>query len=166
MKKVLGLFVALSIFSTSFGSGSASVLPSNKPAKINASEVFIPIGKNGQKISLLDLSKIRVKEFETISGRKMKFSDKVKFRLGQKQLSNSINSDNTIDAKKLGSLKPGKKATEKSRQYLRIWLVLLAAAIILSILGIFVGFLWIIGLIASLGALIFFILWLIELSKG
>lgn len=165
MKKIIVLFVALSIFNLSFASGSASGLTNIKPAKQNAAQIFIPIGKDGQKISLLELSQIKLKEFETLTGRQLKFSDKLKFKIGQRQLANSINADGTINNKKLANLNTSKRATEQSKKYLRIWLVLLAASILLYILSLAVSFFWILGLIASLGAAVFFVLWIIELSK-
>ncbi len=165
MKKFLGLFIALSILTSSFASGNASLLPSSKPAKINAANVFIPIGKD-RKVSLLDLSHMRVKDFESITGRKLSFSEKVKFTLGQKQLAKSINNDGTINNKKLASLNPAQRATEKSHRYLRIWLVLLVISIAFSILSIVSSFFWVIGALAGLGAVVFFVLWLIELSKS
>ena len=58
------------------------------------------------------------------------------------------------------------KADGKERQYLRLWLILLAVAIVFSILGIFVSFLWWISYLAGLGAAIFFILWIIEKAGG
>jgi len=166
MKKIIGLVVALSIFNLSFASGSATDLTFNMPAKQNAAHIFIPIGKDGQKISLLELSKIKVKDFETLTGRQLKFSDKLKFKIGQKQLANSIHADGTINNKKLANLNTTKRATEQSRKYLRIWLVLLAASIILYLLSLAISFLWILGLLASLGAAVFFVLWIIELSKS
>lgn len=165
MKKFLGLILGLSVFTTSFAVGSSVAPASSNPAKINAGEFFIPIGKDGQKISLLDLSQMKVKEFEALTDRKMKFVDKIKFRLGQKQLAKSINADGTISTKKLTSLNQSPQATEKSRKYLRLWLILLGVAIVISILGVFVPFLWIIGSLAGLASLVFFVLWIIEMSK-
>ena len=66
-----------------------------------ASEVFLPIGSSGQKISLMNLSTIDVKDFENLSGRHLKFFDRLGFKLAQKKLRNSINADGTIDNKKL-----------------------------------------------------------------
>jgi hypothetical protein len=140
-------------------------LPVKDPAPVKASEFFVPIGKDGAKISILDLSEIKVKDYEAISGIHMKTSEKVGFKMMQKQIRNSIKTDGTFDSKKLEKLaQKAKRATEQSRKYLRIWLLLLAAAIILTILGLFVPFLWIIGAIAGLGATVFFILWIIALA--
>ena len=95
MKKVLFLFAAFAIFATSFATAGFSNLPKK------ASEVYFPIGSSGKTISLMDLSTINVKDFENISGRHLKFFDRLGFKLAQKKLRNSINADGTIDNKKL-----------------------------------------------------------------
>ncbi|HWJ92862.1 MAG TPA: hypothetical protein VNR87_17225 [Flavisolibacter sp.] len=165
MKKVFTSLLAVAFAITSFASGASSVPPAEKPTHLKASQMIIPIGKNGAVISLEDLSTIKVKDLESLTGNKMKLVEKVGFKLVQKQLRNSINTDGTVNAKKLSSLLPkAKKATEKSKQYLRLWLILLGVAIVFSILAIFVGFFWIFSALASLGALIFFVLWIISLS--
>ncbi len=95
MKKIFFLVIAIAIYSTSFSFSSISFLPKK------ASEVYLPIGKTGKQISLLDLSRIDVTQFETISGRHLRFFDKIGFKLAQKKLRNNINADGTIDNKKL-----------------------------------------------------------------
>lgn len=95
MKKVFFLLAAIAVFANSY---AASVF-SNLPKK--ASEVYLPIGSTGKTISLLDLSKIDVNEFENISGRHLNFFDRLGFKLAQKKLRNSINADGTINNKKL-----------------------------------------------------------------
>ena len=103
MKKLLTLLIAMAVFTTSFGGASAVILPKKNP-KLNANEVFIPIGKNGEKISLMDLSEMKVKELEAVTGKKMKLADKVGFKIAQNQLRNSINADGSINNKKLDKL--------------------------------------------------------------
>ena len=49
----------------------------------------------------MNLSTIDVKDFENLSGRHLKFFDRLGFKLAQKKLRNSINADGTIDNKKL-----------------------------------------------------------------
>ncbi len=83
------------MFATSFATSGFSYLPKQ------ASEVFLPIGSTGKTISLMDLSKIDIKDFEALSGRHLKFFDRLGFKLAQKKLRKSINSDGTIDNKKL-----------------------------------------------------------------
>ena len=102
MKKILGLFLALSLFTISFA--KTNIVAPKKPAKLSASEVFIPIGKNGETISLLDLSRMKVKDLEAMTGEKMKLSDKLGFAIAQKQLRNSINSDGTFNNRKLSKV--------------------------------------------------------------
>lgn len=99
MKKILILFVAFSLVAaTSFASSGFSYLPKK------ASDVYLPVGSGGQKISLFDLSRIDVKEFETLSGRHLNFFDRLGFKIAQKKLRKSINSDGTIDNKRLNKL--------------------------------------------------------------
>ena len=162
MKKILGLFIALSVLTSSFASGIASSPGSSKLSPLNASELMIPIGKDGKKISLLDLSQIRLKEFEKLSGHKMNFGEKIKFRIAQNQLAKSINQDNTVNVKKMNSLKPSKRATERSKKYLRTWLVLLLIAVVCVLLALIIPFFGILSIIFGLGALLFFILWVLE----
>lgn len=105
MKRILGLFMALTVLTSSYAAGTASVLPSSKkPAKINAADVMIPVGKTGQQISLLDLSHMKVKEVEALTGQKMKLADKIGFKVAQKELSRSISADGTIDSKQLNKM--------------------------------------------------------------
>ncbi|HEX2534572.1 MAG TPA: hypothetical protein VHK69_12590 [Chitinophagaceae bacterium] len=95
MKKFLFLFAALAVLGASYASFS-----SKKPLR-KASEVFVPVGKTGKTISLQDLSAISVKEFERVSGKDMRFMDKVNFKLGQRQLRKSINPDGTLNSRKM-----------------------------------------------------------------
>jgi len=105
MKRILGIFLALSVFSTSFAAATATVLPSlGKPSKINAADVLVPIGHTGQNVSLLKLAHMKPKEVETLTGQKMKLTDKIGFRIAQRQLARSINDDGTIDSRKISQL--------------------------------------------------------------
>jgi hypothetical protein len=98
MKKFLALFAALSIMISSF----AAFPLVDKPAK-KASEIMIPIGKNMQ-ISLLDLAMISPSQFEKLTGKKMNLVDKAGFRIAQKDLRKSINSDGTVNNQKIAKL--------------------------------------------------------------
>jgi hypothetical protein len=98
MKKFLALFAALSIMISSF----AAFPLFDKPAK-KASEIMIPIGKNMQ-ISLLDLAMISPSQFEKLTGKKMNLVDKAGFRIAQKDLRKSINSDGTVNNQKIAKL--------------------------------------------------------------
>ena len=93
MKKILTLSLALIVLASSFAS---VVEPSRK-----ASEIFIPIGKSGYKISLQDLSHISIKDFETVSGQHLKLVDKIGFKMAQRELRKSINPDGSLNSKKL-----------------------------------------------------------------
>ena len=95
MKKVFALLMAFAVMAQTFAAVSVTVPPKK------ASEVFIPIGNTGKQISLLDLSEIKVKEFETISGRDMKLADKAMFKMAQKELRKNISHDGTLNSKKL-----------------------------------------------------------------
>lgn len=112
MKRILGLFFALALFSTSFA-GSNLVTPT-KPSKLNANQIMLPIGKNGQQVSLMDLSRMKVKELEALTGHKMKLADKVGFKVAQGQLRNSISVDGTVNSKKLEKAMKKAKADDAS----------------------------------------------------
>jgi hypothetical protein len=94
MKKILIVFAALTFFTTCF---SASVIPV-LPKKAN--EVFIPM-ENKMQISLSDLSVIKVKDYEKLTGKHMNFFQRTAFKAGQKKLRNSFSEDGTITNKKL-----------------------------------------------------------------
>ncbi|MGV3656395.1 MAG: hypothetical protein ACO1NX_00515 [Chitinophagaceae bacterium] len=95
MKKVFALLMAFAVMAQTFAAVSVTVPPKK------ASEVFIPIGNSGQKISLEALAQIKVKDFEKLTGRDMKFTQKVTFKLAQKELRKNISADGTISSKKL-----------------------------------------------------------------
>lgn len=98
MKKTI-VFVGLIIFSFSAYSNTALV-PATK-APLRADEIYLPVGTTGHLISLMDLSRISVKDFEALSGKKMKFSDRVNFKLGQRELKKSINPDGSFNKKSI-----------------------------------------------------------------
>jgi hypothetical protein len=99
MKKLVLLFF---VFAFSLSSFSAPLLitPAKKPT-ISARDVLIPIGTSDKKISLYDLSTISTKDFQTITGKKMKLVEKVSFMIAQKKLRNSINEDGTFNQKRI-----------------------------------------------------------------
>jgi hypothetical protein len=71
-------------------------VPSHKLA-IKASEVLIPIGKEGQLISLQELSVISTHDIQKLTGEKMSLSEKISFKAAQRQLRHSIHRDGTLD---------------------------------------------------------------------
>lgn len=95
MKKVFILLAAIAIFTTSFASSGFLV---SSPKR--ATEIYLPINKNMQ-ISLKDLSVIKIKDYEKLSGKHLNFIEKITFKTGQKKLRNSIATDGTITNKKL-----------------------------------------------------------------
>lgn len=96
MKKTAIFLSLLVTFNVAF----ATTLNTVKPP-LKASEIYFPLGKSGELISLQELSVIKIKEFETLTGKKMKFVDKVGFKLSQNKLRNSINLDGTFSRKKV-----------------------------------------------------------------
>jgi len=93
MRKVCTLLVLCAFAIQSF---AASIAPPRK-----ASDVFLPIGTPGQQISLLELSRIDVKTFETRSARHLNVFDRMGFKMAQRHLRNSIKADGTVNSKKL-----------------------------------------------------------------
>lgn len=134
MKRILTLSFALSILVSAFAKNNVVVLP-EKPAKVDANKILIPIGKNGATISLMDLSRMKVKELEAVTGEKMKLFDKVGFSIAQKQLRNSINADGTINNKKLN------KALSKADGTSDFNLGGLALGILLGLIGVLIAYL-------------------------
>jgi hypothetical protein len=71
-----------------------------KPVPLKATEIYLPIGKNGERISLMDLSVIKVRDLEDFTGKKMRFFDKIGFKLSQKKLRSSIRPDGNFNSKR------------------------------------------------------------------
>jgi len=91
MRKLLIILASFLLINGTYGNAIA-VAPAKK-----ASEIFLPIGNNGQKISLLELSKISMKDLEALSGKKMSFSEKIAYKSGQRSLRKNIHADGTLD---------------------------------------------------------------------
>lgn len=98
MKKILSFFIAVSMLAVSFAATGI-----NAPLK-KATDLYLTIGKNGEQISLMDLSRISVKDYQTISGRHMKFFEKMSFKFSQKKLAKSINADGSLNNKRLAKM--------------------------------------------------------------
>ena len=75
---------------------NASSYPKAEP-RLKASEVYLPIGNSGKLISLQELSVIKIRDFETLSGTKMKLKDKIMFKGAQKKMKRYIHRDGTLD---------------------------------------------------------------------
>jgi hypothetical protein len=95
MKKILLLSTAICLAFSSFAISKPS-----KPVPIKAVEISFPIVKNGERISLLDLATIKVQDLENFTGKKMRFIDRIGFKLSQKKLRSSIRPDGTINNKR------------------------------------------------------------------
>ena len=100
MKKMI-IFIGFAVCFSSAYSTTALTAASLTKFPLRADEVYLPVGTTGRLISLMDLSRISVKDFETMSGKKMKFLDKVNFKIGQRQLKKSINPDGTFSKKSI-----------------------------------------------------------------
>lgn len=107
MKKLLVFLIAIGIVTASFASTIVTIEP-----KLRADKILIPVNKTGLKISLLDLSRIKIKDFETLRGQKMKFFDRLAFKAAQKKVRESIDNDGTINNKKLNKALTKKKGGE------------------------------------------------------
>ncbi len=93
MKKLLVILVAFLFLSNSFANIGIEAPP------LKASQVFIPIGTTGQKISLMELSQISMDNLQALTGRKMDMMEKIAFKAGQKNLRKHINPDGLFDKK-------------------------------------------------------------------
>ena len=100
MKKASILFLLIAVFSTTYSSTNSISVSPTKPF-VKATEVYVPVGKEGHLISLMELSQIKVKDYEALSGKKMNFMDKVKFKMKQKELKRNINHDGTFSNKRV-----------------------------------------------------------------
>lgn len=160
MKKVSAFLLALLIMFNSL----AAFTPAAPPA-LRASSVMMPIGKMGKSISLLELSTMKVKDYQNLSGQQMKFSEKIAFKLTQKEIKKVIKNDGTVDLKKMEALNKKMQMAADNKSNLRWALILAGAAIVLSLLGAAVPFLWILASIAWIGAVVFFIIWLVNMAR-
>ena len=94
MKKLFLLLSAIALFTTSFAASGYSSLPKK------ATEIYLSVGQNN-KISLMELSTMKVKDYEQLTGKHLNFFQKLTFKAGQKKLRNSFSADGTITSKKL-----------------------------------------------------------------
>lgn len=135
MKKLLTLLILSLVFSTSF---SATM---SKPESSSITEFAIPIGESGKKISLLDLSNMKIKEFEMVSGTELSLKQKIAFKIAQKKLRNAIKSNATLDEVQLQELVTGKAAETGDKSQV----VALILCIVVGGLGIhrfYLGYTW------------------------
>ena len=111
MKKAITLFALFALFSATYSATNSNF---SNPAKnsVKASDVYIPIGSTGQKISLQQLSEISMKDLQTLTGRKMKLMEKIAFKSGQKRLRDNINRDGTLDKRFLKKINKADDVTK------------------------------------------------------
>lgn len=95
MKKIILALLYLVFMTNTFATVDAS-----RPT-LKASEIFFSVATTGIKISLLELSQIKIKDVEQLTGNKMNFGDRIKFTVAQKKLRGYIAPDGFIDAKAL-----------------------------------------------------------------
>jgi hypothetical protein len=103
MKKLIVLFVCGSLFFTSHASSTIIT-----PPKLNAKDVLVPVGKLGNKISVLELSRISASDFQKLTGEKMNFFNKLSFKITQHKLRQNIDQDGTFNRKKMAKFFSGK----------------------------------------------------------
>ncbi len=160
MRKIFALSVALAIVLCSFGSTSILL-----PAK-SSPDITITHNNVNYSLSLLALSHMSVKDYEKMTGKHMKLGDKIVFKIAQRRLRNSLDAYGNPDTKKIKNLlsKTHKFYDGDSHHWLVLTLLTLALAVGLSIIGIFVPFIWVLAAIAGLACAVFFILWLVSVA--
>ncbi len=95
MRKLSMLLMCLLVIISSF----ATTLATKPPLK--ASEIFLPVGKTGKMISLLDLSTIQIKDFQELTGKKLNFFDRIAIKNAQRKLRDNINYDGSFNSKRI-----------------------------------------------------------------
>ncbi|MBK7291141.1 MAG: hypothetical protein IPI78_13445 [Chitinophagaceae bacterium] len=95
MRKLSMLLMCLLVIISSF----ATTLATKPPLK--ASEIFLPVGKTGKMISLLDLSTIQIKDFQELTGEKIEFFDRIAIKNAQRKLRDNINYDGSFNSKRI-----------------------------------------------------------------
>jgi len=95
MRKVALLFLSLAFISGTFATSISEVKP-----VLNANKIMLPVGKTGKQISLMELSKISLADFEKLTNKKLGFFDRLAFKAGQKKLRKNIAEDGTLKKKR------------------------------------------------------------------
>jgi len=98
MRKFILLLLSFAVLNLVFASEIS------RTPTLKASEIFLPVGKTGKMISLLELSNIRMKDFETLTGKKLSFIEKLTLEGAQRKLRNTINYDGTLNSRKIEKL--------------------------------------------------------------
>jgi hypothetical protein len=97
MKKLLLFFVLALSVNLIF----ASPLALKPKKKVYAADIMVPLGETGMKVSLLDISQFTIKEAEVVRGEKMKFSERLAFKVAQRKLKQYINPDGSLNDRRL-----------------------------------------------------------------
>ncbi len=81
------------------------------PGNPHAASIFFPVGKEGKKISLLELSTISGKSLEELTGNKMNRWERMAFKSSQRKIKKGVNENGEITSKKLLKLFDEPKTT-------------------------------------------------------
>jgi uncharacterized membrane protein YeaQ/YmgE (transglycosylase-associated protein family) len=100
MKKLIAFVLAIAVLNVSI----AVTPPTDGGKSMNATEIMIPIGKTGQKISLMEFSKLTPAEYQKMANVKLKFFDRIAYKVAMKKLKKSISKDGTITNKKVAKM--------------------------------------------------------------
>ena len=147
MRKITILVLTV-LFSISLQAGIIYV-PSNSTDNAKAGKASsIETLKKFDAQTFLSLTPAKVQE---MTGRKMTFSEKIALKIAQKNYKKELNTSKSLD-------------TKDKNKMLRLWLIFAVIAILASIIGIFVPFMWVISGLAWLASLNFIVLWIIALS--
>lgn len=98
MKKLGILLLILAIGGMSFAS---YISPSATMPK--ATEVYLPLGNNVE-VTLMELSTMKVKDYQQLTGKHLNLFQKMGFKIAQKKMRKAISSDGTINNKKLAEM--------------------------------------------------------------
>jgi len=100
MKKLIAFVLAIAVLNMSI----AVTPPVDGVKSMKASEIMIPIGKSGQKISLMEFSKLKPAEYEKMAKVKLGFFDRVAYKMAMKKLKKSIDKNGNITNKKVAKM--------------------------------------------------------------
>jgi hypothetical protein len=96
MRKIL-LFLLIS--SLAISSNALTTPASKQPLK--ATEVYLPIGQNGELVSLYELTVMSPRDMQKLTGKKLGFFKRMEFRIAQNKLRQAINKDGTFSDKRM-----------------------------------------------------------------
>ena len=147
MRKLIIILTAV-VLSLSTQAGMI-YMPANATDNAKAGVAVTEQLKQFDNKTILSLTPAKV---EQLTGKKMNLAEKLALKMIQKKLKkNAVAGKKAIDVK-------------DERQMLRLWIIFALVAIALSILGIFIPFLWYLSGLAWLASVIFFVLWIIALA--